>query len=237
MTATTERTRLGYWPLYAELLQAPHILIAGSTGSGKSTFEHSLLYTLTALRKPKDARLILLDPKRVELRKWSVTRFKAAYDDTPEDILRELTKVSEVMESRYADMQRRGLTLWDGSDIYIVIDELADLMLNRLIVGEFLPLLQYIAALGRAARIHLWCATQAPSRQVIPATVTIGFTHKIGLRCDTAIESRQVISCPGCESLPEHGTAIMRSPHGLTRMPATLTPERDIEQRIEYWKA
>lgn len=228
--------RLGYWASYAELLDAPHILIAGSTGSGKSTLEHSMLYTLTALRTPQNARLVLLDPKRVELRKWAKTRFCAAYRDTPEDILRELSKASEIMESRYSDMQRRELTEWDGSDIYIVIDELADLMLNKAISPKFLPLLQHIAALGRAAKVHLWAATQAPSRQVIPATVTIGFTHKICLRCDTAIESRQVLSTTGGESLPPHGTMIMRSPKGLTRMCANLTPDIDIIGRINYWR-
>ena len=236
MTSTQTTTQLAYWSLYKELIDAPHLLIAGSTGSGKSTLEHSLLYTLTALRQPRNARLILLDPKRVELSDWKDTRFCAAYDDAPENILRELTKVSEVMEDRYRDMQRRGnLKLWDGSDIYVVIDELADLMLNGAIRPRLLPLIQHITSIGRAARIHLWCATQAPSRLVIPAQVTIGFTHKIGLRCDTAIESRQVILTPGCEELPEHGTAIMRSPHGLTRLPATKTPDDMLRARIQYW--
>lgn len=232
---TTTTVRFGYYTAYAELLDAPHLLIAGSTGSGKSTLEHSLLYTLTALKTPKNARLILLDPKRVELRKWAKTRFCAAYRDEPTDILRELEKVSDVMESRYKDMQRRELTLWDGSDIYVVIDEFADLMLNKAIEPQLVPIVQHLVALGRAAKVHLWCCTQAPNRQVIPANITIGFTHKICLRCDTAIESRQVILVPGGESLPKHGVMILRSPDGLKKVEAVMTPAEKLNERIKFW--
>lgn len=233
MTSTT--VRFGYYKAYEQFLSAPHLLIAGSTGSGKSTLEHSLLYTLTALRTPKTARLVLLDPKKVELRKWAKTRFCAAYRDEPTSILQELQKASDIMDSRYTDMQYRELTEWDGSDIYIVIDELADLMLNRTIVPQLLPILQHITALGRAAHVHLWACTQAPNRQVIPATVTIGFTHKICLRCDTAIESRQVILVPGGESLPQHGVMIVRSPGRLEKLEAVKTADHEINGRIAYW--
>lgn len=228
--------KLSYWRNYADLINAPHLLVAGATGSGKSTFVHSLLYTLTALKHPSAASLILCDPKRVELSKWRQTRFCGGYADNPADIVRLLSLVNNRMDAEYSWLQANGLDHTTRGDIYIVIDELADLMTDKAVKEDCFRLLQRIAALGRAAKCHLICGTQAPSRAIIPAALTLNFTHKLGLRCDTAIESRQVINAPGCELLPPYGLGYLRSPRGLSQLEISKTADAELLDRQTYWK-
>ena len=228
--------RLDYWLDLAPLASAPHLLIAGATGSGKSTAEHSLLYTISALRNPRDTCFLLLDPKRVELAQWRKTRFCAAYADEPEKIIDLLRQVNRKMDSCYSYLQLHGLTHAPAGDTYVIVDELADLMVDRAVKDDCFRLLQRIAALGRAARFHLIACTQAPSRAIIPAALTLNFTHKLALRCDSQIESRQVINAPGAELLPRYGRGILRSPDGLREMAIPMTPSADLAARREFWK-
>lgn len=229
-------TRLDYWLDLAPLAAAPHLLIAGATGAGKSTAEHSLLYTISALKNPRDTCFLLLDPKRVELAQWRKTRFCAAYADTPAGIVDLLRQANGKMDSCYSYLQRHGLTETPAGDTYIVIDELADLMVDRSVKDDCFRLLQRLAALGRAAHFHLIACTQAPSRAIIPAALTLNFTHKLALRCDSSIESRQVINTPGAELLPRYGRGILRSPDGLREMAIPMTSASDLAARREFWK-
>lgn len=214
MTATINLT---YYKQYRELIDAPHLLVAGATGSGKSVFLRGFLMTLTALRTPENAGLVLIDPKRVELTEWAKTRHKSGYACELSDALFLLDRCIDLMEYRYRELQATGAVEWEGGDIYIVIDELADLMLTDPLSVR--PRLQKILQLGRAAHIHLIAATQAPSRKVIPAELTLNFTHKLALRCDSAIESRQVINTTGAETLPLHGVGILRKPGSVDYLP------------------
>ena len=217
--------QLTYFTQYAPLVDAPHLLVAGATGSGKSVFLRGLLMTITALRTPDDSGLVLIDPKRVELTQWARTRHCSGYASDLKPAVSLLDRCIKLMDIRYREMQRRGMVQYVGGSIYIVIDELADLMLTAPLIVR--PRLQKLLQLGRAANIHVIAATQAPSRKVIPAELTLNFTHKLALRCDTSIESRQVINTTGAELLPLHGEGILRAPGELYKMPIPyVSPEQ-----------
>ena len=135
------------------------------------------------------------------------------------------------MERRYFDMERRGLTLFDGPRIWLIIDELADLLtVSRPAV---LPRLQRIAQLGRAAKITLIAATQAPARKILPAELVLNIPQRIALHCDTAIESRQIIGAPGAELLPRCGYCLRKAPgEPVTTYAVPLTDETELNARI-----
>lgn len=230
---TANLPRREYYTNLEQLVSAPHVLIAGATGSGKSVFVNSLLYSITALKKPSTASLVLIDPKRVELCQWRDTAFCVGYADRPDTALELLSRVDATMERRYTEMQAAGQVMYNGSDIYVVIDELADLLL--LYPREFIVPLQHIAQLGRAAKIHLIACTQSPSRKTLPAAIILNMTHRIALRCDSAIESRQIIGQPGAELLPQYGFAILKAPGEIKNLQIPMTAPEKLKERQEMF--
>lgn len=202
---------------YKSLLDTPGgVLVSGATGSGKSVVLNGILCEILGTFAPsgsasgKTCDIYLCDPKIVEFRAYRVAPHVRRYADNPDEIFRVMDEVDRIMMDRYADMAERGLKMWDGSPVFLFIDEIGDLMLTR--KGDFLPRLTHLLNLCRAAKITVFLASQSPSRQTIPAVVQLNCTGKICLKCDTAIESRQVVGIPGGEDLPAHGVALVRTP-------------------------
>lgn len=204
--------------LYLDMLDQTHLLIAGTTGSGKSVVLNNILQAHAAGREDG---YLLLDPKRVELAPWASDFRCIAHATTPPAIRDALRTCAAVMDNRFYCMERNFQRKTDEPHIYVYIDELADLMSGT---PETAEILTHLLRLGRAAGIHIIAATQDPSRKTLPASLTQNFTARLGLRCRSAIESRQIIGCAGCETLPEHGT-------GLYYTPKTLQP---VAVSIEY---
>lgn len=208
-----------------------HTLIGGCTGSGKSVLINSFIGY--CYQNFKSDRFIFIDPKRVELIKYRDTRPCWLYASENVDIINALKKAIDLMESIYRDMQARGLNESDKGHLYIVIDELADLMTQKDVRAVIFPTLQRIAQLGRAAHIHLICATQAPSRKVIPAELTLNFTMRIALRCATAIESKQVLNgFDGAEMLPKYGECLINLNGRLFKGIISLPPADELNKLI-----
>lgn len=223
---------LHYWVRCDEMLNKPHILVAGATGSGKSVYINSMLYTLLTYQ-PTEKQVILIDPKRVELSPYKRVPHCIGYAHENSAILELLRKACGIMESRYEQMERTGLRKWDGGDLYIVIDEFADLMVTM--PKQVSPLVQRLVQLGRAAKVHLWLCTQAPNRTVLKANVVLNFTDRIALHCNDKMESRQIIGEAGAETLPRYGKAIYKSPEGMRLMDVPYTEESDLMARIQFW--
>lgn len=221
-----------YWVLCDKLLEKPHILVAGASGSGKSVFINSMLYTLLTYQ-PYEKQIMLIDPKRVELSAYKKVPHCIGYAYENADILVLLQRACEIMEKRYEEMEKRGIKKWDGGDLYIVIDEFADLMVTM--PNEVTPLIQRLAQLGRAASVKTIIATQAPNRQVLRANIVLNYNDRIALHCNDKIESRQIIGEKGAETLPRYGKAIYKSPEGTRLMDIPFTPESDILGRINLW--
>ena len=200
MTKTVHYTAGGDW-----LQKSTHLLIAGATGSGKSNALHVILQAATSHKE--QPFLALCDPKRVELALWRKMAICRGACDWLE-ICDLLDHIIEIMEDRYRKMEFEGITQSKDPRIIVVIDELADLMSERRNV--FLPRLQKLLRLGRAARISVFAATQDPSRRTIPAELVQNFTDRVALRCVSTIESRQIIGRPGAEKIDRPGVGIWR---------------------------
>jgi len=229
-------TPTGYsWTLCDDILSGIHWLIAGTTGCGKSTLINSILFS-ALMKSPEEVRFILCDPKRVELSRYKFLPHTLTYANDVESIIAALQKAIAIMEKRYAIMESAGVQRYSGGpEIYIVIDEIADLMLSAS-AKRFTRLLQRLLQLSRAAGIHVILATQSPARAVIPAVIQLN-CGKVGLRCASAIESRQAIGFPGCENLPEHGVGYFVAGMKTEKREIPLTPPEEIAERIAFWEA
>lgn len=222
-----------YYTFYQKLLEGNHILIGGKTGSGKSVLLNDFLYNILA-QSPVRNEYFLIDPKRVELSWYRDLPHCIGYADNTPSAINVLNQAVSIIERRYKEMERKHLRLYDGGTIYIIIDELADLM--TISKKQVMPLLQRIAQIGRASKVFLICATQSPSRITIPAALTLNFTCRIALQCFSAIESKQILGEKGAEDLPRHGFCYVKDNDGLVKATVPLTSDTELNERIEYWK-
>ena len=217
-----------------KVLTAEHSLIAGTTGCGKSTFLHSVMQAFLMQYTPAEGKLVLCDPKVVELRRYKDLPHTLAYESNEEDILNALLWTVSIMEDRYDEMGARRIEDWDGAQIFVVIDELADLLCSPHKV-EVKVAIQRLTQKGRAAGIHVIACTQAPSRKVLPAEIMLNFTARFGLACVSAIESKQIVGIAGCEELPNHGGCIYRYKRELRAVKLPYVKKEDVQPLIDYW--
>ena len=220
------------YKLYEDMYSQPHLLIAGATGSGKSVVINGIIYTLL-LSGPDKAGLILIDPKRVELVQYKKTPHCLLYASEPHEITEALQRTVNLIEDRYKRMQRQQTRKYDGSDIYVIIDELADLMTTN--KKQVQPLIQRICQIGRAAKVHLIAGTQRPTADIIAAAITVNIDARVGLRTRNAQESRNIIYQTGCEQLPRYGQGYYMTPAGLTLYNIPMYSDQQINAIVKHW--
>lgn len=227
------------YTLYNNMLNETHLLLAGAAGSGKSTVLNAIL--CTALHySPSEKQFIFIDAKGLELDEYKHTPHCIKYAETDTDIIQALKDAIDLMYNREAETKRQHLKTYPGSDVYIVIDELADLMTTHKKIVS--PLLQRIAQRARASRIHLICCTQSPLRTIIPTEIKCNFPARVALKTATRQDSRNIIDIAGAEALPDpmtDHTASCLYRHGTTttlynNLPAI--PEEERRRLIEYWR-
>lgn len=229
------RTPAGGSPrLCGDILKQPHVLIAGATGSGKSVLINSLIYT-ALYQAPCQVKFILIDPKRVELSDYRYLPHTMRYASEPGDIAAAIHGAVDLMECRYRDMQARRLKRYDGPDIYIIIDEYADLVTVQ--KQQVLTPLCRIAQLGRAAGIHLILATQRPTRDIINGQIKVNIDARVALRCPTSQDSRNIINIKGAELLPRYGKGLYLTPDTMqpVQVPIPMTPQAEIDRLVYHW--
>ena len=228
------------YDLYADMLQQSHLLIAGATGSGKSVVLNALIYT-TLYKAPSEAGFIMVDPKMVELSRYAKLPHVLRYADTLSDIASTLQYAHSLMMGRFSSMKRAGQVETTERDIYVIVDEFADLVTKgadrkeNAVRKACEGYIESIGKLGRAAHIHLILATQAPSRATLRANITLNMTARLALHCDSPIESRQVIGRPGAELLPRFGQGIYKTPEGIDTWELPMIPQEAIAERIRWW--
>ena len=234
-----------YSRLYDDLLHQTHLLIAGATGSGKSTVVNGMIHA--ALRKaPCDIGFILIDPKGTELDEYKELPHTIAYADAAHDpkdapmkaIINVLNYALQLYRTRTAEMKRRRLRMYDGSDIYVIIDELMQPMTRA--KREFMPILQDLLSLARCTKIHVIACTQSPVTTVIPTPIKCNFSSRLALRTVSAQDSRNIIGMRGCENFPDPSTdhkAFGAYMKGCTLETYLLPMVEDAKRQelVKYW--
>lgn len=233
-----------------DLATMPHLLVAGSTGSGKSVGLHAMLMSLICSKTPNEIKFILIDPKRLEF---------AAYADIPHLLFPIVTDPQRAiavlkwavgaMEDRYGLMAQAGVRncaefnakLHQSDDAYlplivIVIDELADLMMTA---GKDLEtLIARLAQMARAAGIHLICATQRPSVDVITGLIKVNFPSRIAYKVTSKVDSRTILDAIGAEKLLGRGDMLFLDTRGcLQRVHGALVTDAEISSVVAHSKA
>ena len=228
-----------YYKLYADMLKQPHILIAGATGSGKSVVINgmisTLLYRLPGQSTPDRAQIILIDPKRVELVAYRNIPHTIKYASEPSEMLSALVYAMEVTETRYKMMQKERVKKFTGGDLYVIIDEFADLMTTQ--KRAVVPVIQRLAQIGRAAKVHIILATQTPIAKILPTEIKCNFDSRVGLRTRSAQDSRNIIGKAGLERLPLYGEGYYMTPAQENLWDIPMVDENELDRLISWWEA
>ena len=226
-------------PMIGDLASMPHLLIAGTTGSGKSVCINTIILSLLYRHTPEKCKFILIDPKMLEL---------STYEGIPHlicPVITEAKKAASVlgwvvkeMESRYRLMTKEGVRNIDGYNakhklpmpyIVVVVDEMSDLML---VAGkEIENYIQKLSQMARAAGIHIIMATQRPSVDVITGTIKANFPTRISFQVTSKIDSRTILGEQGAEQLLGKGDMLfMSSANRITRIHAPFVSDNEIEK-------
>lgn len=231
----------------ANLKTMPHLLIAGTTGSGKSVCINAILCNLLLYNSPRDLRLLLVDPKRVELTGYNgIPHLLAPVVVEMEKVVNALQWILREMESRYHKFSKVGARNLIGFNeknpkdylphIVVVIDELADLMMTA--PGETEATITRLAQLARATGIHLILATQRPSTKVITGLIKANFPARIAFNVATGVDSRVILDQNGAERLLGKGDMLFKPPDLANpfRLQGVHVSDEEIEKIVNYWR-
>ena len=219
--------------LYDDMARQTHLLIAGRTGSGKSVVVNGIIHSQLCQHASGTTQLILIDPKRVELAQWRNTPHCLYYASEPAERVQALRLAMDVIETRYREMQRAGQRRYNGGHLYVIIDELADLLTTQ--KAAVLPILQRIGQIRRAANVHLIACTQCPTAAVLSTQLRCNFDSILGLRTRSAQDSRNIIGQRGCEDLPQYGKGYYITPNGEQVVSLPMIPDSEIDSLTSYW--
>jgi len=238
-------------PVVADLAAMPHLLIAGTTGSGKSVCVNAIIAALLLQNTPDDLRFLMVDPKRVEL---------TGYDGIPhllskvvvemERVVSALGWVLREMDGRYRRFSEvRATHIRDYNErvapglgekrlpyIVVVIDELADLMMMA--PQETERAICRIAQMARATGIHLVIATQRPSVDVVTGLIKANFPARIAFNVASAVDSRVILDMPGAEQLLGRGDMLFLPPDAPTplRLQGAFVSDEELRRLVHFWK-
>lgn len=220
--------------LALDFIKQTHLLIAGTTGSGKSVIINDIIYTLL-YKSPREVKIILIDPKKVELINYKDLPHTLAYASEQADIIQTIKDAVTLMDKRYKVMQDKRIKKSKEADIYIIIDEYADLITTS--KKDVERLICRIAQLGRAAKVHLILATQRPTRDIITGQVKVNIDSRLALRVPTAQDSRNIINVKGAELLGKYGQGYYLTPDTLTPQLVNIDYINDSElaDRVKWW--
>ena len=238
-------------PVIADLASMPHLLIAGTTGSGKSVCIAALTTCLVVNNTPDDLQLVMVDPKMVELVRFNgLPHLLGKVETDLERILGVLNwvvaemdrryKLLEVSRSRNIDSYNRKAARRKGEKqlprIVVMIDELADLMMTAPDQTEHS--LVRLAQMARATGIHLVVATQRPSTDVVTGLIKANFPARISFAVASSIDSRVILDTQGAESLLGRGDMLFLPPEasGPVRAQGAIVTDQEIEKIITYWQ-
>ena len=238
-------------PVIADLASMPHLLIAGTTGSGKSVCIAAFTSCLVMNNSPEDLRLVMIDPKMVELVRFNgLPHLYGKVETDLERILAVLRWVVAEMDQRYVALEqsrsrnidtynRKARRRKDGKTmprIVVMIDELADLMMSAPEVTEHT--LVRLAQMARAVGIHLVVATQRPSTDVVTGLIKANFPARMSFAVASSIDSRVILDVTGAESLLGRGDMLFLAPEAGSpaRVQGVWVTDQEVEKVISFWQ-
>ncbi len=235
-------------PAAASIAKMPHVLIAGTTGSGKSVALNAWISTILFRAKPDEVRMILVDPKRVELAGYNgIPHLLTDVIVEPDKILSALKWTVGEMENRYKEFAKAGVRNIEGFNaiegverrpyIMFVIDELADLMMFA--PGDAEDLITRIAQMARATGIHLILATQRPSVDVITGLMKANIPSRLAFSVSSMIDSRVILDSPGAEKLLGKGDMLYLPPDQAKprRIQGPFVTEKEVNDLVKFLKS
>ncbi len=238
-------------PVKTDLEKLPHLLIAGTTNSGKSVCVTALTTSLVMSNSPRDLRLVMLDPKMVELVRFNgLPHLMGKVETELERMLAVLRWAQMEMDRRYrllAEVRARNLAGYNQKmrqkrkpplpRIVIVIDELADLMMSAPDQTEHS--LIRLAQMARATGIHMVVATQRPSTDVVTGLIKANFPARISFAMASSIDSRVILDANGAENLLGRGDMLFLDPakSGLLRLQGVIVSDSELEKIMKHWQS
>ncbi len=235
-------------PIVADLAKMPHLLIAGATGSGKSVCMNSIISCILMHASPAEVRMVMIDPKRVELAAFAAIPHLAFSNIVVEmdKVVGTLQAVIHEMESRYrkfASVAVRNIDAYNRSPRatdklpywIVIIDELADLMMAAPFEVE--RQICRLAQLARATGIHLVVATQRPSVDVITGLIKANFPTRIAFAVSSQVDSRTILDMAGAEKLLGRGDMLYMAPDAAKpkRLQGVFVSDEEIERLVGFW--
>jgi DNA segregation ATPase FtsK/SpoIIIE, S-DNA-T family len=235
-------------PIVADLVAMPHLMIAGTTGAGKSVAINSMIASILFRSTPEHVRLLMIDPKRVELTNYNgIPHLLSPVVTGPREAAAKLRWAIQEMESRYEMFAADGVRNIQAFNaqhpdrplayILIIIDELADLMM--IAPAEFEEIICRLAQMTRAVGIHLLIATQRPSVDVITGLIKANIPSRIAFSVSSQVDSRTILDHPGAEKLLGRGDMLF-SPIGAvrpTRVQGAFISDAETERLVQFWRA
>ncbi|WP_171930992.1 DNA translocase FtsK [Helicobacter pylori] len=238
-------------PFITDLKKLPHLLIAGTTGSGKSVGVNAMILSLLYKNPPDQLKLVMIDPKMVEFSIYAdIPHLLTPIITDPKKAIGALQSVAKEMERRYSLMSEYKVKTIDSYNeqapnngveafpyLIVVIDELADLMMTGGKEAEF-PIAR-IAQMGRASGLHLIVATQRPSVDVVTGLIKTNLPSRVSFRVSTKIDSKVILDTDGAQSLLGRGDMLFTPPgaNGLVRLHAPFATEDEIKKIVDFIKA
>ena len=234
-------------PVVADLSDLPHLLIAGATGSGKSVCMNSIVASLLLTNPPDRLRMLMVDPKRVELTPFNgIPHLIAPAIVDTDEVLAVLKAVQNEMLRRYKLMEEIGVRNIEGYNkkasvhipyLVIIIDELADLMMTAAYEAE--QSLVRLVQLGRATGIHLILATQRPSVNVVTGLLKANVPARIAFAVVSQVDSRVILDSVGAEKLLGKGDMLLLTSDSPKpkRVQGTFVHDKEIAKLVEFWKS
>ncbi|MGL2718445.1 DNA translocase FtsK [Helicobacter pylori] len=238
-------------PFITDLKKLPHLLIAGTTGSGKSVGVNAMILSLLYKNPPDQLKLVMIDPKMVEFSIYAdIPHLLTPIITDPKKAIGALQSVAKEMERRYSLMSEYKVKTIDSYNeqapsngveafpyLIVVIDELADLMMTGGKEAE-VPIAR-IAQMGRASGLHLIVATQRPSVDVVTGLIKTNLPSRVSFRVGTKIDSKVILDTDGAQSLLGRGDMLFTPPgtNGLVRLHAPFATEDEIKKIVDFIKA